>query len=714
VPAQYTQEFVPTPPTEEPPPPVEQPFPPPEPRRVSVSIPLIATLVLVGVALILGAFAFMKYARAVDRKLQAGAFSGTSNIYSASPPALVTNLSDTNREHRQIVRFEDIPKVLVEAVISAEDKRFFRHEGFDPLRMIKAAYVDLRQGRKNQGASTLSMQLARSLLLSPDKNWRRKLAQLAMAVRLEQKLTKQQIFTYYCNQVYLGRLGTFSLHGFGAASRAYFGKDIHDLTLPEAATLAGLIQRPSYFNPWRNLDRLQERRNLVLLLMLQNGYIQESAYRQALALPLKITPPTMEATGAPYFVDLVAEELPGVLGDSDTPEAHEVYTTLDMNLQHAATEAVKIGMQNVDQLLRKKAGKKAGSLPQPQVALVAIDPHTGEVKALLGGRDYAASQLNRALAKRQPGSVFKPFVYSAALTSALSDRSTAITPATVISDEPTTFYSGKTAYTPANFGHAFYGDVTVRQALTKSMNIPTVKLAEITGYSAISNLARQAGLGDSIQPTPSIALGAYEATPLDVAGAYTIYSNQGLYVHPSLISQVKTRDGRTIYTHTAETHRVLDPRVAYLMVNLMEGVLISGTGAGVRTRGFRVPAAGKTGTSRDGWFAGFTSQLLCVVWVGFDDNQDLSLEGSKSALPIWTEFMKRALQIQAYKDPKPFKPPSGISSAEIDQDTGMLATPNCPTRRTEFFIAGTEPQESCNLHTVQVIVEEPNLSVGGR
>jgi penicillin-binding protein 1B len=403
-----------------------------------------------------------------------------------------------------------------------------------------------------------------------------------------------------------------------------------------------------------------------------------------------------------------------VLGDSDAPEAHEVYTTLDLNLQHAATEAVKIGMQNVDQLLRKKSGKKAGALPQAQVALVAIDPHTGEVKALLGGRDYTASQLNRALAKRQPGSAFKPFVYAAALNSALSGQPTVITPATVIMDEPTTFYSGNTAYTPANFGHATYGEVTVRQALTKSMNIPTVKLAQMTGYKAISNLARLAGLGDNIQPTPSIALGSYEATPLDIAGAYTIYSNQGLYVRPSLITQVKTRDGRTIYSHTTEAHQVLDPRVSYLMVNLMEGVLIYGTGAGVRTRGFTVPAAGKTGTSRDGWFAGFTSQLLCVVWVGFDDNHDLNLEGSKSALPIWTEFMKRALQLPAYKDPKPFKPPSGILSAQIDPDTGQLATPNCPTTRTEFFIAGTEPSESCSLHTVQVIVEEPHAAAAGR
>src|SRR5260370_9232596 len=363
---------------------------------------------VIGVAIILLVIGYSKYARIVDEKLRAGAFSGTADIYAASPPSLITNVSDKNREHRRIVRFDDIPKVLVNAVVSAEDKRFFLHEGFDALRMLKAAYVDIRQSRTGQGASTLSMQLARTLLLSPDKSWTRKIAQVAMAVRLEQKLTKQQIFEYYCNQVYLGRLGTFSVHGFGAASRAYFGKDIHDLSLLEAATLAGLIQRPSYFHPFRNLDRLQERRNLVLLSMRQNGYIGEAGYQQARDSKVTITAPSLQVTGAPYFVDLVADELQTILGDRDTPEAHEVYTTLDMNLQRAANEAVRIGMQNVHQVLRKRAGKNAGPLPQAQLALVAIAPPTGGVKALGGGRNYEASQLLRAPPKRHPGPVSHP------------------------------------------------------------------------------------------------------------------------------------------------------------------------------------------------------------------------------------------------------------------------------------------------------------------
>jgi len=356
-------------------------------------------------------------------------------------------------------------------------------------------------------------------------------------------------------------------------------------------------------------------------------------------------------------------------------------------------------MQFVDEQLKKRAGKNSGPQQKAQVALVALDPRTGEVKALIGGRDYNSSQLNRALAERQPGSVFKPFVYAAALSTALGGKREPITPATILDDEPTTFSGGDAPYTPGNFHHAVYGEVTVRQALAKSINIPTVKLAQMAGYGAVARLAKAAGLGDHILATPSIALGSYEAKPLDVAGAYTIYANGGTYVRPSLISQVKTANGQVRYTHTPETQPVLDPRVAYLMVNLMEGVMNYGTAAGVRSRGFTAPAAGKTGTSRDGWFAGFTSELICVVWVGFDDNSELKLEGARSALPIWAEFMKRAILLPTYKDAKPFRPARGITSATIDPETGELAGPNCPMTQNEFFIVGTEPVETCLRHS---------------
>jgi len=611
-------------------------------------------------------------------------------------PVLITAVSEQNREKRRLVKFHDIPSDLVNAVVSAEDKRFFQHRGFDPLRIVKAAWVDFRTHRKGQGASTISMQLARNLWLDSDKSWRRKFEELMIAMRVEEKLSKEEIFEDYCNQVYLGRSGAYSMHGFGAASETFFGKEIRQLSLPEAATLAGLIQRPSYFSPVRNPERAIERRNLVLLLMRQNGYISNQAYETAVKAPLQLTARDGEAAEAPYFIDLVNDEIQTDLSDSPLGQTR-VYATLDLNLQRAAVEAVRIGMQNVDKLLSKRHRNGMATLPAPQVALVAMDPHTGEVKALIGGRNYTASQLNRALAKRQPGSVFKPFVYAAALNTAVAGGSQVLTPATIVTDEPTTFEFGGKEYAPANFGQEFYGNVMLRTALAHSLNVATVKVAEMVGYNAVVQMAQRAGLTDNLQPTPALALGSYEETPLEIAGAYTVFANEGTYVKPRLLSTIRDRTGTVVYYNEPDKSAALDPRVAYLMVDMLQEVMRTGTAAGVRGRGFTAPAAGKTGTSHDGWFAGFTSNLLCVVWVGFDDNRELKLEGAKSALPIWTEFMKRAVAL--YPDVKPFTPPSGIVSAEICGESGALATPMCPQHTVESFIAGTQPEVQCALHS---------------
>lgn len=627
-------------------------------------------------------------------------------------PQLITNLFDRNREKRRLVHFDDIPTVLVQAVVSAEDKRFFQHSGFDPFRILKAAYVDLKERRKEQGASTLSQQLARGLWLEPDKRWTRKAAEMMITMQLEQKLSKKEIFEDYANQIYLGRRGSFSIHGFGEASQAYFGKDIRQLTLPEAAMLAGLIQRPGYFNPFRNPERMLERRNVVLSLMRQNGYITDREYAVAIESPLTLSRGNAESADAPYFVDLVNEELQTRFQDRDfQTNSYRVYTTLDLNLQRAAVEAVRIGMQEVDEQLRKQRlpKKRKGKVavvdavikdpgPEPQVALVALDPHTGEIKAIAGGRNYGVSQLNHVIAKRQPGSVFKPFVYAAALNTAIQGGPTTLTPISTVMDEPTTFWFDNKPYQPGNFHKAFYGEVTLRQAIAKSMNIATVKIAEMVGYNTVVDLAKKAGLNPNIYATPAVALGAYEVTPLEMAGAYTIYANQGVYVKPNFITLVRAQNGSRIYSHKPETHPVLDRRVAYLMVSLLEEVMRSGTAAGVRSRGFKVPAAGKTGTSHDGWFAGFTSELLCIVWVGYDDNRELNLEGAKSALPIWTEFMKRAVQHREYRNAKAFQAPDGIVSVEVDPLSGQPASPTCPSTRVEVFIAGTEPLGICQLH----------------
>ena len=601
---------------------------------------------------------------------------------------------------RSPVTFAEIPPVVVQALTSAEDKHFFRHSGVDVLRILKAAYIDLREMSKEQGASTLSMQLARSLWLHPDKSFRRKAQELLITLHLETRLSKEQIFEHYCNQVYLGRRGTFNINGFGEGAWAFFGKDIGKLTLTEAATLAGMVQRPSYFNPLRHPERARERRNVVLALMRQNGRLSEAAYRNAAASPLDLSPPGPDALAdveTQFFVDRVNDYLQARLADRDSVDS--VYTTLDMRLQRAAVEAVEAGMKNVDRLLKARAAKGEALPPnQPQVALVALDPHTGEVKAMVGGRSYTDSQLDHALARRQPGSVFKPFVFAAALNTAVEGGPRIFTPASTVVDEPTVFRFANEDYEPANFGGRFLGQVTLRRALAASLNVAVIKLAESVGYEYVVAMARRAGLPGNLQPTPAVALGAYEATPLEIAGAYTTFANGGVRTEPALISMARSPDGAVIYQHAPEQRRALDPRVAYLMVNMMEDVISRGSGAGVRARGFRLPAAGKTGTSRDSWFAGFTSELLCVVWVGYDDHRDIKLEGSKAALPVWTEFMKNAHTFRPYRDAKPFKAPRGLTSARICNSSGQQASVYCSSTRTELFINGSEPVVACRSH----------------
>ena len=613
-------------------------------------------------------------------------------------PELISNLFDKNREKRRLVRYDEIPPVLIHAVISAEDKRFFQHSGFDPVRVVKSAYIDLKARHNAQGASTLSMQLAGMLFLDrSDRTWSRKVPELLITLHLEQKLTKQKIFEYYANQVPLGHRGSFGIRGFGEAAQVYFGKDLSHLTVAEAATIAGLIQQPSYSNPFRWPERARTRRNIVLKMMRDNKYIDDNAYEAAAESPLALAKHSTESTDAPYFVDLVNDTLLDKFQDYDfQTTTYRIYTTLDLQLQRDAAESVRIGMEEVDKQLKPRK-KKDPNYPDPQCALVALDPQTGQVLAIIGGRNYGTSQLDRVLAKRQPGSSFKPFVYAAALNTGLNGASTVLTPATVLQDEPTTFLFNGKPYQPGNFHHELFGPVTMRKAIAHSLNIPTVQLAQQTGYGAVVEVARRAGLLD-IQPTPALALGSYEVTPLDIAGGYTIFANRGMFAKPYYIASIGDQHGGVIFESKPQKKQAIDPRVAFLMDSLLEEVLRSGTGAGVHSRGINFPAAGKTGTSHDGWFAGFTNKLICVVWVGFDDNRELNLEGAKSALYIWAEFMKRAHEHRQYRNVSSFTAPAGIVSAQIDPESGLLATANCPAVRTEFFIAGTEPVEACSLH----------------
>ncbi len=614
---------------------------------------------------------------------------------------LLENLSP-GREKRHMVTFSDLPPTLVNAVVSVEDKHFFHHRGLDLPRIVKAAYVDFRAGRKEQGASTLTMQLVRGRWLQPDKRWKRKIAEAMMTVHLEQKWSKEEIMAAYANEVFLGTEAGYSIHGFAEGSKLFFGKELRDVTLPEAALLAGMVQRPSYFNPSRNPERAKERRDIVLSLMSQNKYITSGEYQEAIDTPVKLAEPARhnDPLGAPCFLDLVGDELQAL--DQPNDGAKNVYTTIDLNLQRAAGEAVITGMNEVDKQLAKRYAKGG---PHAQAALIALDPHTGEIKALVGGRDYARSQLNRIFANRPPGSVFKPFVYAAAMNTAVAGGSWILTPSSTVNDDATTFVFDHKSYTPANFKHEAFGTMTLRQALARSDNVAAVKVAQMVGFPAVVAMARRAGLNDEIKPTPAVALGSYAVTPFEMAGAYTAFANGGLWVKPQMVSYIRNADGETIHNEQTETHQAMDPRVAFLMTSMLEDVLRYGTAAGVRGRGFTLPAAGKTGTSHDGWFAGYTTQLLCIVWVGFDDYQELELEGAKSALPIWAEFMKKAAHLSGYRNARAFPQTSGIVSVTTCLESGKLAGPFCLKTGTDMFIEGTQPQEQCDLHTLPAQVD---------
>ncbi len=634
-------------------------------------------------------------------------------------PLLITNLFDRTREKRRLVSFQDLPPHLVQAILAIEDRRFFQHPGVDYPRILKAAYVDLMSVSVRQGASTITMQLARNLFLGRQRTWRRKIAETLVAFQLEHRLSKEQIFEYYCNKVYLGQRGSFGISGFGEAAQAYFDKDAKGLTLPEAAFLAGIIQGPNLYSPYKNPERATKRRNQVLDAMVDTGAITPQERDEAAGQPLQAAPSYGISSEAPYFVDMVKDRLLDKYSEEElTSQSYRIYTTLDLKLQRAAAEAVRIGIAEVDGRLaslnrgRRRNGKDAEPIPQVETALIALDPHTGEVKALVGGRNYTASQLNRSLARRQPGSAFKPFVYAAALSTPLANRpGPAWTPLSKIYDDPTTFvYDGGYSYQPANFNDAYYGLVTLRYALTRSLNVSTVKIAQMVGYDAVVDLARQAGMNLRIQPTPAVALGAYEVTPLEIAGAWTIFANGGVRQDPYLIRMVQDRSSAVLERAEPRGIPVLDSRVAFLMTNLLEGVIQQGTGVGVRARGFTAPAAGKTGTSHDGWFAGYTSNLLTVVWVGYDSNRELSLTGAASALPIWTEFMKRATALPSYSRATAFQPPPGVVEVSLDPDTGELATPHCSRTQTEYFLAGSEPTAYCHLHYLPSV---PRASVIG-
>ncbi len=626
----------------------------------------------------------------------------------ALKPELLSNAIDESRRKRRHMTYQELPEVLVNAILASEDRRFFSHSGVDPIRIIRALIIDIRARDTVQGASTLTQQFVKNYFLTPERTWRRKIADAYISILLEQRLSKEEIFELYCNDVYLGQRGSFSVVGMGEASEAYFDKSVREITLGEAATLAGIISAPNRYTPLRYPERAKARRDLVLDLMAEYEMISVAERDQAKAMPLEIKPSSiMNYSDAPYFVDHVQDYLVEKLGDDALARGrYKVFTTLRPDLQRAAFEAVRLGIEEMDAYFAK--GRRAIPPGTLQVSLIAVDPKNGNILAMIGGRNYGSSQFNRITqARRQPGSIFKPFVYTAAIETA-NWSPTPLTAVSTILDQPTQFEFEDLSYEPRNFKDEYSGQVTVRQAITKSLNVATIKLADKVGYAKITELARRLGLNEQIQPYPAMAIGAFEVTPLEMVRAYTAFANGGWLSELKPLDKVCDRAMKVVFAPTGEPRQVISPQTAFMITSLMQSVINHGTGAGARSRGFRLPAAGKTGTSHDGWFAGYTPDLLCIVWVGFDDNRELNLSGSQSALPIWTEFMKRASVLVPLKGEEFLPPEDGIVEVEIDPSTGLLATERCLERESEIFIKGTEPTIRCygNIYE-QMLGSEP-------
>ena len=628
-------------------------------------------------------------------------------------PELISSVTGRERAKRRVIGYDDLPKDLVNAITVTEDRSFFEHHGVNIRGIIRAFLrrydTDPNSPLAHQGGSSITQQLVKNLLLSPEPTLRRKVAEAYMSIILETRLSKQEIFALYCNQAYLGQQSGFSINGFGEASSAYFNKDVTNLTLPDAAFLAGLIRSPNRYNPFHDLETARSRRNQVLESMAETGTITEDQAKQAEADQLKLAPAKgrIDISDAPYFADYVQNQL-GDLVTGQGADHLRIYTSIDMDLQRAAYAAVTKQLAALDKIEAKRVPE--GTL---QASLIAMNPHTGEIVAMVGGRDYSKSQLNRVEALRQPGSAFKPFVYATALNTAYDPVPRVITPATVFKDEPKTFTYDNQEYSPGNMGDKYsMQPVTLRDAMVHSLNVVTVEVAMEVTVGRVMNLAAKAGLPRVPHAYPAMALGTAEATPLQIASAYTAFAANGMRTTPVAIDRVTTGNGTTLAQPTAQKNEVLRPEIAYVMTSFMKDVVNRGTGAPIRARGFKFNVAGKTGTSRDGWFAGYTPNLVCVVWVGFDDGSQLGLTGAASALPIWADFMNAALT----NHPEwtgDWQQPEGIQQADIDLATGQLAKADTTNKRAELFINGTSPGSDSG-ETPTDTAQEPPTQIDGQ
>lgn len=609
-------------------------------------------------------------------------------------PQLISGLRGASRQVREWVSYDDLSPRFLDILLAIEDRRFFSHLGIDPVAVLRAVWTNLTRGTVIQGGSTITQQLAKNLFYSPQRTFGRKLKESIAALVLEAKYRKQAILESYANEIYLGQVGSVSIYGVGEASHRYFGKRMDALSLEEAALLVGMIKGPNTYSPLRNPTLAKQRRDVVLGRLHELGIIDEVARAQAVNAPVRVMPPQDTLADAPFFVDYLLRQVEEATG-TPLPDGVRAYTTLDPVLQRLAA-------QTLDSELIKLETAYPALKDHPtlvQGALVAIDPATGGILAMVGSRDYRMSQFNRAVqAKRQPGSLFKPLVYLAALE---ARRELAggqpITPATAIVDEPVTFDSGAGVWAPQNYDHKFHGTVSLRTALEQSFNIPAVKIAQAVGTKRILHLAESLGIRSALADNLSIALGTSGVSLLELTSAYGVLAHGGLMVAPTAVQMVMTPEGDPAWHHTPARHQAVSPQGAYVMTSLLKGVVERGTAAKAKAMGLRGIVAGKTGTTdgyRDAWFIGYTPDVVVGVWVGFDDEEALHLTGAQAALPMWVEFMRRIMPANAHD----FTQPPAVVTREIDPQSLQLATSKCPQRVAEVFVEGTEPSVYCEVH----------------